>query len=220
MDLIYYTGTETCPFCKSKFETTKIRNSRVKIERQDTDFCPYYKNSDNPIFYEVFICPNCSYAFNKNSKPLYEPYTSLIKEKYIEKVSSPLQLCGKRTISEAIMSFKVLYLVSVSIKEKKLTLGNIALKISWLYRYQNDSENEEKYLKFALNFFEESLATEETPSEVEKLMFLIAELNTKVGSADSARKMFSNIITGKNISAKYKKMATDRWQDYKYELSL
>lgn len=218
MDMLYYEGKEICPFCKHKFNTMKMRASKTVVISQDYDFCQHFEDNHNPMFYDVSVCPKCSYAYTKNTKKPYEPYYSLVKANYIDKVTAPMQLCEKRSIDQAIVSYKLLYLVSVELKDKKTTLGNIALKIAWLYRYKKDLENEMKYLEHAARFLEEGFSSENSGGNDERTILILAEINLKLNNYEASRKLLSNLITGKTTSAKFKKLAVDRWQDYKEQM--
>ena len=66
MSNVYYTKEVYCPVCGEKFDTTKIKTSVLRIVGRDEDFCVHYKDY-NPIYYDIFICPNCGYGSSENA---------------------------------------------------------------------------------------------------------------------------------------------------------
>ncbi|WP_312024055.1 DUF2225 domain-containing protein, partial [Lysinibacillus sp. D4A3_S15] len=64
----------------------------------------------------------------------------------MKELQKPMNICQVRTVDDAIISFKLAYLVSRSSMEESLLMANFALKIAWLYRLKNDEESEKRYL--------------------------------------------------------------------------
>ena len=54
-----------CPICKTEFTTKKVRSSRLRLLKRDEDFFNHYE-TENPIKYNIFVCPNCGYSAYEN----------------------------------------------------------------------------------------------------------------------------------------------------------
>lgn len=216
---MYYDANEKCLFCHSKFKTKRILSSKLKVLKRDSDFCLHY-GEDNPILYEISICPNCGYAYNKGFKKLGEPYRTLVENEYISKMN-PVDLCGMRTFKEGMRALKLGYLAASISREKQVVLGSIALKIAWLHRMDQNEEEEKHCLGQALKHYSDALSAEGyylNGIDEDKVLFLVADLNARLGNYSAARKGFSSLITNRKISAKYKKYALDRWEEYRDEV--
>ncbi|MFJ7736936.1 DUF2225 domain-containing protein [Lysinibacillus sp. NPDC097287] len=213
-NIYYYESNVDCKFCKKHFTTYKVRPNRYKIIEEHTDFMPVYEGL-NPLLYEVAVCPHCGYAYHKSMTRTYGPFMLLINELYIKELQKPVNICQERTIDDAIVSYKLAYLVSKSSMEEPLLMANLALKIAWLYRLKNDPEAEMRYLQSAREFYSKSFATNQEGEE--RIQFLNAELSLRLGDIKDAKKGFSRLISDRSVSNKYRKLARNRWENYKYD---
>ncbi|MFG3434600.1 DUF2225 domain-containing protein [Lysinibacillus fusiformis] len=213
-NIYYYESSVDCKFCKKHFTTYKVRPNRYKIIEEQTDFMPVYDGL-NPLLYEVAVCPHCGFAFHKSMTRTYGPFMQLIDELYIKELQKPMNICQERTIDDAIISFKLAYLVSRASMEESLLMANFALKIAWLYRLKNDEESEKRYLFAARDFYSKSFASNQEGGE--RIQFLHAELSLRLGDMTEAKKGFSRLIADRNVSPKYRKLARNRWENYKYD---
>ena len=213
-NIYYYESNVDCKFCKKHFTTYKVRPNRYKIVEEHTDFMPVYEGL-NPLLYEVAVCPHCGYAYHKSMTRTYGPFMLLINELYIKELQKPVNICQERTIDDAIVSYKLAYLVSKSSMEEPLLMANLALKIAWLYRLKNEPEAEMRYLQSAREFYSKSFATNQEGEE--RIQFLNAELSLRLGDIKEAKKGFSRLISDRSVSNKYRKLARNRWENYKYD---
>lgn len=214
IDLNYYESKVVCNICKKQYTTYKVRPGRYKILSQDTDFMPIYDGL-NPLLYEVSVCPHCGYAYHKSLTRTYGPFLELIKESYIKRIKKVRNLCNERTIEDAITSFQLAYLVAKFSMEEPIVLANFALKIAWLCRLKKDLKAEMRYLRSARELFYKS-QTSDKESE-ERMQYLVAEISLRLGDIEEAKRGFSRLITGKDVSNKYRNYAKKRWEDYKYD---
>ncbi len=213
-NIYYYESNVECKFCKKHFTTYKVRPNRFKIVEEQTDFMPIYEGL-NPLFYEVAVCPHCGYAYHKSMTRTYGPFMLLIDELYIKELQKPMNICQERTIDDAIVSYKLAYLVSRASMEEPLLMANFALKIAWLYRLKNKHESEIRYLFAARDFYSKSFASNQEGEE--RIQFLHAELSLRIGDMAEAKKGFSRLISDRSVSNKYRKFARNRWENYKYD---
>ena len=213
-NIYYYESNVDCKFCKKHFTTYKVRPNRYKVMEEQTDFMPIYEGL-NPLFYEVAVCPHCGYAYHKSMTRTYGPFMLLIDELYIKELQKPMNICQERTIDDAIVSYKLAYLVSRASMEEPLLMANFALKIAWLYRLKSEQESDMRYLFAARDFYSKSFASNQEGEE--RIQFLHAELSLRLGDIAEAKKGFSRLISDRSISNKYRKLARNRWENYKYD---
>lgn len=213
-NIYYYESNVDCKFCKKHFTTYKVRPNRYKIIEEETDFMPVYEGL-NPLLYEVAVCPHCGYAYHKSMTRTYGPFLELIHALYIKELKKPRNICQERTVDDAIISYKLAYLVSRASMEESLLMANFALKIAWLYRLKNEQKSEMHYLFAARDFYSKSFATNKEGEE--RIQYLHAELSLRLGDLAEAKKGFSRLIADRNISNKYRRLARNRWENYRYD---
>lgn len=216
---MFYEVNCTCLYCDHRFTSTKVKTSKAKVTKRDSDFCIHY-DGPNPLFYDILICPGCGFAFYNSYRKLRDFQREKLEEAYISKVTVP-EMTKERTIEEAIHAFKLALLTADIIRERKFITANLALKLAWLYRIEKDKEQELRFLKQALNDYIYMMANENIEQEgvnEDRLLYLMADLNSRLDNYTEARKLFSQLITGKKVSLRYKSMAIDRWQEYKDEV--
>ncbi len=191
-----------CPACKKKIEVTKVRSKACVIKSKDTDFCIYYEGI-NPILYDVWVCEHCGYAAQG------ERFEELTDEeaKKIKKSISPFwksrKFNGERNIETALETFKLALYNLQKMNAKASDLAKVCIRIAWLYRLNND-EKENEFLKHALRFYAEAYDKETFP--INKLdeftcMYLIAELNRRIGDLESSIIWFNKLISSPDAKA-------------------
>lgn len=211
--------TMECTCCKRKFITKKIRTSRLRMFKRDADFLNHY-NAENPIKYNIFVCPNCGYAASENK---YET----IKKEEIEIIQANITLSwvqrdfGEvRSNQQAIETYKLALLQGTLLEYSKLELGNICLNIGWLYRLEEDekeNDEENRFLTLARNQFIEAYNNETlsgTNMTEEKLTYLIAELSRRIGDKETALSWFNTCLSnpGIKMNPALEDMAREQWR--------
>lgn len=213
---MFYQAKSTCLYCDHHFTTTKVKVSKAKVTQRDSDFCIHY-DGPNPLFYDITICPTCGFAFYNSYRKLTNYQREKLTKMYINKINIT-NMTEERSLEQAIHSFKLALLTARIVNERKFITANLALKLAWLYRFAGDHEQELRFLKLALKDYVAMLANEDIAQEdvdEDRLIYLMAELNTRLGQYEEARKLFSLLISGKTVSPRYKSLAIDRWQEYK-----
>lgn len=213
---ILYDKNIKCPICNSEFTTKKVRNSKLRLLKQDEDFMPYYEG-ENPIKYKVFVCPNCGYAATEDK---YDSVLIWGKEK-IEKEVSPKwkkrSYGNTRTVDEAIEACKLALYEGQLLEETRVYLGSLALNIAWLYRMKEDKEQETRFLEITKKLYEEAYYKEDlhdSNMDELKLSYLIGELYRRLGDVKNAVKWFNIVVTNHNSSSNptIRKMALEQWR--------
>ncbi|RXI41015.1 DUF2225 domain-containing protein [Clostridium tetani] len=201
-----------CPVCDFKFHVKAIKSSSYRLSSKDSDFFLRYALI-NPYFYDVWLCNECGYSALKVDFPNIKKYQ---KQLVLDKISPRWK---KRYYGEvfnldiAIERYKLALLNYTLIEGKASQKAMTCLKLAWMYRLKDNNKNEETYLINALKGFVEAYESEEFPifgMDKYTIMYLIGELNRRLGDKDKALLWFSYVITTPNVSYKLKSMARDQ----------
>lgn len=208
-----------CLICKKPFTSKKIRSRFIKINGYDTDFLPlYHSNEVNPIFYYIYVCPNCGFSFSDETLKSFPPSSKKDIEDKVCSKWAPQNYGGKRTIEQAITTYKLAIYCAALKKEKHINLAGMYLRIAWLYRIMPNIEQEQRFMKLALMEYEESNKTDDfrgTQMSEFKLLYLTGELSRKTNKTEQAIYYFSKVIERQRQSVEPKiiEMARERWQE-------
>jgi uncharacterized protein (DUF2225 family) len=209
---LLYDKEITCPSCNHVFNARAVKTSAYRVVKKESDFFTIY-SSINPYFYDVWLCNVCGYA---SLKADFEK----IKSSQIELVQNKLSVKwhGKKypevyDINIAIERYKLALLNYAVMDSKSSKKAMTCLKLAWMYRINEESENEQVFLTQALEGFSDAYFNESFPfygMDRFTVMYLIGELNRRINNFDEALKWFSNIITTQNVSQKLKELARDQ----------
>lgn len=216
-----YEKTYTCPVCGNVFKSIAVKSTSYRLAKTDSDFFKRY-SLINPYFYDVVLCNKCGYAamqsdFKKIRASQILLVTNNLSPKWKERVyATPYD------VNIAIERYK-LSLLNYVVIDSKLSMKAInCLKISWMYRLVNDFDNELMFLNQALEGFNATYYNEDFPiygMDRFTMMYLIGELNRRVGNNDEALKWLSKVITTQDVKQKLKEMARDQ-RDLIKEISI
>ncbi|MCL6458555.1 MAG: DUF2225 domain-containing protein, partial [Gorillibacterium sp.] len=193
-----YSVKEKCGYCEKDFETSRVRSSLKKATFTDTDFFVRYKYV-NPDYYVVSICPHCGYAKTENFTGVLTPAVRTRFEMTIVKNWNNRDYGGERTWEDAMTTYK-LALVCAQIKnEKERILAGLLHHIAWLFREKGDTVQEIRFLDNALSSYVKVYELEGAAVNGARLMYLIGELNRRLGRYQDAVKWFSRVVNDKKI---------------------
>ncbi|WP_339322324.1 DUF2225 domain-containing protein [Paenibacillus sp. FSL W8-0194] len=193
-----YTIKVTCSFCEHEFQTSRVRPSFKKAIRTDSDFCAYYKD-ENPDYYVVRVCPKCGFASTENS---VERLNDSQKRRFESSISSRWtgkDFGGHRNWEAALETYKLALLVAQTIGERERIIASLLHHIAWLYRYKGDEKQEQRFLKYCLESYIKVYELEGVGANNARLLYLIGELNRRIGAFNEAVRWFSRVINDKNI---------------------
>lgn len=205
-----------CPVCSKEFTTKKVRMSKLRILKRDEDFLNYY-NTENPIKYSIFVCPNCGYAaFENKFDDIRKDQVGVI----IDNISSrwnKRDFGGIRSLDEGIESYKLALFVGTLLKVKKLEQGNICLNLGWLYRLEEKKNEEARFLKLARDQFIEAYNTESLAGsnmDDSKLSYLIGELSRRINDREEALSWFNTCLSlaSTRMNPALNDMAREQWR--------
>ncbi len=192
-----YDKKSSCALCSHRFYSKKVRSRFLKPQRYDTDFFVDYENPQfHPIVYDVVICPKCGYASTEQFSKLFPPGSeNQVKEKVMKNWKyQPYD--QERTLQQAINAYKLaIYCANIK-KEKSSVLASLTLRLSWLYRMLDDTQQERAFALHALKFYTTAYLEETFPSNSSevRLLYIIGELNYRLGFQQQALLYFSEII--------------------------
>ncbi|CAM4484654.1 hypothetical protein FHS16_004951 [Paenibacillus endophyticus] len=218
MEPLYQSKIE-CICCEHIFMTSRVRPSFKRAASVDSDFCGYYKSEVNPDYYVVRVCPNCGYATTENG---IERLNDQQKKQYNEKIGVRWQnhdYCGERDASQAMATYKLALLSAQAVGEKDRILAGILHHIAWLYRYEGNQSDEKRFLRFALQAYIRVYEAEGIALNNAKLMFLIGELNRRIGEVNDAVRWFSRVVNDKKIvDGAMIRASREQWQLIREEM--
>ncbi|MBU3073806.1 DUF2225 domain-containing protein [Clostridium estertheticum] len=209
-----YNKEVTCPVCNHVFKAATVKSSAYRMIKKDSDFFIRY-SLINPYFYDVWLCNSCGYAAMKT-----DFYT--IRSIEIEQVQKSISSKWHGRM------YPEVYDVHVAIERYKLSLLNYVItnaksskkaincmKLAWMYRLidtQASKEIELVFLKQALEGLSDAYYAEAFPiygMDKYSAMYLIGELNRRLGHTDDSLVWFSNVITTPNVKQNLKELARD-----------
>ncbi|GKU76019.1 DUF2225 domain-containing protein [Paenibacillus sp. L3-i20] len=208
-----YESKISCICCETIFITTRVRPSFKKATAVDSDFCGHYSKGTNPDFYVVRICPKCGFASTENG---FASLTESQKQSYNTRIGLNWRgqsFSGERSAEQAMMSYKLALLTGQATDAKDRVIAGILHHIAWLYRYENNETEEKRFLTFALEAYIRVFETEGISLNNAKLMYLIGELNRRIGQDQEAVKWFSRVVNDKKImDAAMIRACREQWQ--------
>ncbi|OEH86643.1 hypothetical protein BHU72_10350 [Desulfuribacillus stibiiarsenatis] len=214
-----YQVSFTCPNCTYNFMSSKVRTSFIKTQKTDTDFCIHYAGV-NPDFYLVRVCPCCGFSFTDNFKARFTPVVQQRIENLITKKWNHKDYRGERSLQDALTVYKIALLCAQLLDESDVVIGGLCFKIACFYRFQEDTEQELRFLQNALDCYMEFFQNESNVQVDEaKMIYLMAELQRRLGDYRGAIKWFDRVIKDKSITnIAIIKKAREQWQVAKEQL--
>lgn len=191
-----YSKSIVCPVCKKSFEITKVRSKECVVSSRDTDFCTYYEGI-NPIFYDVWVCEQCGYAAQGDRFESVSAVDARTVKENITPHWNSRSFSGERDMEKALEAFKLALYVLYKTNAKASEFAKVCIRIAWLYRIQKDSR-ELEFLRHALKYYGETYEREDFPvGKLDKYtcMYMIAELNRRVGNFDEAIVWFNKVVS-------------------------
>lgn len=204
-----------CPVCTNEYTSKKVKASRLRIEKKDSDLMTYYKG-ENPIVYSVAVCSKCGFSYlDSEIKKLKNHQKRTILDKIARKINNK-NYGGLRSYKEAEEAYKLALYSGELIDSKKMYLASLTLRLAWIYRLKKDEKNELRFLKNTRELFEYSYENESlinSPFDTKTVEYLIGEIYRRFEERKNAVKWF-NIVVSNNLGAnrRIEKLAREQWQ--------
>lgn len=200
-----------CINCEYEFSTSRVRPSLKRAIRRDADFCSYYKD-ENPDYYVVRVCPNCGFASTENS---VDKLADWQRKAFNDQVGSRWQardFGGKRSWENALETYKLALISAQCINDKARIVASHLHHIAWMYRYKGETEQEQRFLRYSLEEYIKVFENDGMGGNDARLMFLIGELNRRIGEYSNAVRWFSRLVNDQKITdAVMIRAAREQW---------
>lgn len=223
VDAYLYNKDVKCPVCYTAFKINKVRGRKLRIIKKHDDLYVNYEDI-NPIFYSVWVCPGCGYSTTE--KEFYEIRKAQIPiiEESIKKNWNKKDYNRERTAKEAESTYKLAILTGQLLSKPKGYMGELCLKLAWIYRDMENSK-EIEYLQNALNFFEAAYQHERLPvASLDELTmtYLVGELHRRLGSYAKAIHWYNKTLEHSQIKTKrwMQLKAREQWSNAKVEYDI
>lgn len=211
-----YQIEKVCPVCEKKFNVTKVRGQTVAAT-VDTDFCTHFKGI-NPYYYAIWVCPNCGYAAHEDRflGVLDGPKQQL--KAFLASRTVNIDYTGERTWEQAVNAHKLALYYADMVGLSSSHLASLALRLAWLYREKEKSEEEQPALARAIEYYKQAYAKERFPignlTEV-TVTFIIGELLRRVGQHEEALSYFSKVVSHPQAKNERRifELARNAWQE-------
>ena len=206
-----YEKSIKCPVCEKETKIQAPKKGSYRPVKKDSDLMQNYEGI-NPLFYEIDFCNECGYA-------ALPDYFNKIKQNEIDLVKSSISLKWEKNI------YQDEYSVEDAIRQHKLALLNamvkksllgeqalICLKLSWLYRINNEKAKEKRFQEQAILGFETAYQSERLPIgglDEWNLLYIMGELYRRIGDKDKSLALFSKVMVSSQASSKLKDLIRD-----------
>lgn len=218
MDPLYQTKV-ACVCCEAEYSTSRVRPSLKRAIRSDSDFCAYF-SSVNPDYYVVRVCPYCGFASTENSNARLVEWQ---RKAYLDRIGqhwTKRDYGGERSGADALACYKLALLTAETIKDKDRVVAGILHHIAWLYRYEGNAEQELRFLGYALDAYVRTYESERDLVNNARLLYLIGELNRRLGRFHEAVRWFSRVVHDKSImDAAMIRASREGWQAVRDEMT-
>lgn len=198
-----------CPVCDAHFKTKTVKSKSPRVVSKDSDFFIRY-SVVNPYFYDVILCNSCGYAAMRSDFDNIKTYKKELVLSNVTPKWKPREYPDILDEKLAIERYKLALLNALLLNLPDSTKAMISLKIAWMHRLLNNIDQETASLKQALDGFNNAYIYEVFPIyglQRDSLMYLLGELNRKLGNYPEALQWFSKTIVSVNSSYKVKEMA-------------
>jgi uncharacterized protein (DUF2225 family) len=199
-----------CPFCKSDFETTRLRSSAVKIKETESDFGHIYEG-ECAYFYAITACPKCSFAaMNKDFeavRPEYEPKIMEASQKIRQTAQKRPEIfqVGSSNAETAIRRHEMaIAFAKIRVYQDLKSLAVLYLHLVWLFRLLGEREKEKTAMAEAAKAYADYHEKGgDLPEQLGEpgVLYLIGELNRRQGLFKEARRYYERALASKEIKS-------------------
>ncbi|MDA8234614.1 MAG: DUF2225 domain-containing protein [Clostridia bacterium] len=208
---------KTCPICQTKFKVTRIRSSAYSVLKRDTDFNVTY-NGINPTLYTVWVCYQCNFAApDRNFEEILRPaeLDRLTKGLPLLKSEEP-DFGGERTPQVGLRAYELAIRTAQIRSAGAGFQASLFLKAAWMCRELGNDVLEREYLDQARQLYEKSYNNETGGAgklSEAGLLYLIGELNRRIGNYNEAIHWFSRAVANPSIKkeAEINRLAREQW---------
>ncbi|WP_041075868.1 DUF2225 domain-containing protein [Thermotoga caldifontis] len=206
-----------CPVCKGEFESVRLFSEAIRIRSRESDLKPVYEGV-NALMFQLVSCPNCLYtSFEDDFEKLTASEVEAV-EKVSERVKQiKIDLTENKSVRDAALQYNIAAGMYVA-RRKLFRAAECFLKLAWLYRDADASDEERKALEHAKELFLKSYSEEDLTEERQiAALFYLGETSKRLGEKKEAVRWFSELFKrfGKSDSI-YLKQARQEWQEVSF----
>lgn len=216
--------TYTCPICDKKIKVKSVKTNVAKFVGTGPDLRPSHSNI-NVTKYEVASCNYCGYtALVKDFPNTTQIQRKLLREKIQANYKSHEEVpCDSYSVETAISRLKMALLCTVSKAGKESEIGNICLKINWLYQdlvdelSEAEPDYEDKKTAYLAEAHNQAMNAYEHLSKARMeenypiagmnestLDYLLSYLAYEKGEYQTSMQYLSGVVTTRGISPRLK----------------
>ena len=215
----FFEQQKVCPVCQTKFTVTRVRSSACFVISRDTDFRVKYRDID-PLLYSIWVCPGCQYTntdkdFNQEFGP--HELERLKKGLGMLKSDEP-DFSGQRNMQTGLRTMELALRTAMVRQVPSIVLAGYYLRAAWVCRELGKTEEELKNIEQARNNYQKSFEKEwgryAAKMSDSRIMYLIGELNRRLGECEEAIKWFSRAVMNKDIKSEpeINRLVRDQWE--------
>lgn len=204
-----------CPICDTSFSGIRIRESRLLTKEVMNDSRIIYEDFE-PLWYYILVCPNCLFAYpHKQFAKLSHSFKEKVRK---AKVNDPIQgvfkFSPQRTLNEVILSYYLALHTYEQFKVPAQQLGNLWLRLVWLYEDGDCSEWAKWAAERALAYFEETVVSSwRSEAGYQEIYVIMAELCIRLGLNEDALRHLLEAVNMRQGNERYRRIASDRIHD-------
>ena len=120
-----------CPICDFDFTSMKVRNSRLKIDKRETDLQVVYKDF-TPSYYSIIVCPVCGYAASESRYSKLKPAQREAITKEIINKWQGNSYSGLRSATDAVVTMKLGIKIAQVGHFPDIEIAFLALNLAWI----------------------------------------------------------------------------------------
>ncbi|HHW40575.1 MAG TPA: DUF2225 domain-containing protein [Syntrophomonadaceae bacterium] len=219
---LMYEKAVNCPVCGSRFQALNIFDYKLRFSKQDPDLRQHYENVE-PMYYDIWTCPDCLYANLK--KDFLSTADSEAKKHILQsgaekrRQENPDGLKEPGSIEYAIRSHQLALSCLEAVEAEPMKIGNIWLRLAWLYSDRGEKEEANRAREQALQFFMDAYTGKSSlhlkPGQMEQLCYIIGILSWYTGNNKNAMDFLLKYLHSPGKKPRLAEFAQDCLQEIK-----
>lgn len=210
-----FTKEVSCPICGNSFNGIRVRETRLKTEKVAEDFRVFYVGFE-PLWFYIWVCPHCLFAhpYKQFQKLSVAKKTKLRQNQVDNPVNGKFQFSNNRSLNEVFKAYYLTLHTYEQINVADQQLGNLWLRLVWLYEDAKCDQWVKYAAKEALAKFEKALVSGwRSEAGDQKLYVVMAELSLRLGKEAEALRHLMQAVNMRSGNRLYSKQAADKIQD-------
>ena len=207
--------TITCPVCGTPFTAISVRQSKLIVEKTESDMRQRYKGVE-PYYYEVLTCPNCFYSAVQETFEKPERRRQDVLRELSGIAGSLRQIYTSLSESEAVFAryYLALRCAPLAFGRPQYVSAKLYYILSRLYQDAENGEMEAASARRALEAFRDAYEKERlAPKQEQQACVLIGELYLKQNALKDAVTYFSKVRENAEKTSALRRHAENRIYD-------